>query len=278
MAQEMLNRPDLYPKYESPIIDDKESGGSSLSPSIDLVPATCPPTADTLPANWNQEKKQGTCTTNASSIWSEKCPKFNCWNSSVPESGANSPMPLHPTSTPSKIVPTLNPSGLNLGKKSSKGTTQQTGNSSTNKHLKELLKKSQLTSAFAITSLSDESTMTLYDLLSAHEELIFSGVQLVLVKPNFASNCFPTLILKIHATSGSTVTQIKKLLLSMNFVETYQFPTCFDGVTNGFLYYFRPKADTGLLWHSELSSLQTSCSKNGIPILIPKLFSPLRDE
>lgn len=269
MAQEMLTRPDLYPRPESPELlvpeDVKESIGSSPSPFIASPQSTVPPTANTLPSNWNVDNKLVTIIGKQSSISSEKCPEINY--SSCLEDRVylpSSPTPLPVTSIPSKMKATLVPSGSSSVKELSAEINRKIGNVCYNKLKTELLKKSQPTSIFVITGPSMRFIQDVYDQLFALEELSYCGVKLKLEKLTSASGTTPMLIIKIPKVSGSMAMWIKKYLLSMNFEAVSQYHSYSDFSIAVCHYWFRPKDLMSLFVQEEFLLLRTYLQNNGI--------------
>lgn len=96
----------------------------------------------------------------------------------------------------------------------------------------ETLKLSRVIYSFDIIMHSDLLEQTILERLEFLNAYFVYGDQLVQVSHIEPGLLSPTRILRIHAPNGGLGTEVKKLLLSMNFVEELTSPMFSDGLIN----------------------------------------------
>jgi len=107
---------------------------------------------------------------------------------------------------------------------------------------------------FCITGLCDKSQQTMLSLLRSLKRCMFSGARLVLEsREEPGTKLEKVLIVKIQDRNSGMVTEVKRMLLLMNFEEVLISLTCYDG-----------SIVTPLMWNLKGAALPYSVTVSGL--------------
>jgi len=242
----------------------KQNIGYSPFPQI-ASPRTPCPTRDGSEASWSagtEDISTGKSTVSLSGksdlVRSNSCSPTKPTVSLV---GLKGPSTMCGKKTPESKEPNLK-SEVELCNVTPKKIGRKYGNLRRRATLKKLNRRFE----FAITELCEQSALTLRNQLEWSELAMCSGVELVLESQGVLGN-LPvwTVTLKIPIQSSGAAIKVRKMLSSMNFVETFQSRTCFDGWID-ILSQWKSKDLAVLLWPKTFGSLAMSSQNFGTQI------------
>lgn len=210
--------------------EDKESTGYSRSPIMTLNRTS----HKSVRISKDKKKEAQTQVSCTGKLWwccdeKDHCPQYKVF--SVNESTESSLEVTPQTSMYGRKTPELKAPSSSSEDSPCVETTQPIGMTSGTTHKEDYLKKFRQTCVYNITGHYEPLERITRSLKLWYDNALCSVDPLVLVSPDEpGKKLVYLLILRIHELNSGTATEIKNMLLSMNFEALSTYPTCSDGL------------------------------------------------